>query len=182
MTGISVCNEGSLDEVVVKRARQPTFIAVGRKTEESIGEVGGNLGVTVRGKECQKSISSGFSRVVSDAGFESDRDDSVRYGVKHIGREKDGVGCALFDDGVGKEIVHALGDGFVRCFAVYEVAANRPYLSHINAVVGLQLTTNDVATNVAHSFPLTRGDFHTCNWHVVHRARWAKRGCSMRSL
>ena len=77
LTFLSVSDEGSLDEIVVKGAGQPTFVAFGWKSVERIGEVGGNLGATVRGKEGLESVGCRFSWVVSDAGFEPDRDDSV---------------------------------------------------------------------------------------------------------
>ena len=45
--------------------------------------------------------------------------------------------------------------------------------SNINAVVGHQLPSNNIAANIPHTFALAWRDFYTCNWHVVHRARWA---------
>ena len=182
LTILSVGNEGSLDEVVVKGAGEPAFIAFGWKTVERIGEVGGNFGITVRRKQGLKAIGSGFSWVVGDTGFEPDRDDGIRSVIEQLGGQQDGVGCALLNNRVGEQIVHALSDAFVGRFPVDEVAANRTNLSHVNPVVSLELTTNDIPANITHSLSLARGNFHTCNWHVLHRARWASGGCCMRSL
>ena len=78
----SVGDEGAFDEGVVQGAGQPGFVAFRGKAVERIGEVGGNLGATVCGKQCLESIGSSFSWVVGDTGFEPDRDDSVRSAIK----------------------------------------------------------------------------------------------------
>ncbi len=177
LTVVSVGDEGALDEVVVKGPGQPTLIAFGWKAVERIGEVGGNLGSAVRRKQGLEAVGRRFSWVVGDTGFEPDRDDGVRSVLKQLGRQQDGVGCALFDDRVGKQVVHALSDMFVGRFPVDEVAADRPNVDHVNPVIGLELTANDIPAHITHSFSLARGHFHTCNWHALHRARWASGGC-----
>ena len=175
-------HQGPFDEVVVECPGKPRFIAVVRKAVENIGQVGGDFGFGVRWKQRQETVGGGFPWVVGHAGLEADRDDGVRCIGEHTGGEENGVRGALFDDGVGEQVVDTICDGVGRGLTLNEVAADRPDMGNVHVVVGLELSAHDIASNVSHTFPLTGRDLNTSDWHVLHRARWAGGGCSMRSL
>ena len=166
----------------MKRASQPVNVAIRWKTVKDVREVRRNPGIVVVGKQCEEAVGCRLSWVVGDAGFETYCDYSVRRCCERVGGDKHGVRQSVLNDGVGKEIVNPGRNVRRGGLAVDEVAANRANRCDAQPVVRHQLSSNHVATNVAHPVPLTGRYFYTSDWHVVHRARWTERGCSMRSL
>ena len=179
---VSSGHQGPFNEGVVEGAGQPCHIAVSWKPVESIGQVRRNFRFPVRWKEGEVSIGCSFARIIGNARFETDGDDGVGSLRERVRRQQNRVGGPVLNDGVSKQIVHSLGNGFGRRFCIDEVAAYRTHAPDGNGMVCVELATNNVASNVPHSFPLTRRDFNPSDWHALHRARRTSRCCSMRSL
>ena len=153
-------HHGPFDQTVMQRSRQPLEVAPFGQTVESVGDVRRNACVAVVGKQRQKTVGRCLPWVVGDPRFETHRYDPFGGGLEKRGREHQFIGRSVFDDGVGKHIVNPRCNGLGGRVSFDQIPAHRSDLLHLNAVVGHELATDDVATNIAHSFPLPRRHFH----------------------